>query len=282
MPEEHLEQVQPEDYAHPRDFSPAKVPIIFIHDGGGTTFAYHCLDPLKRFVYGIQNPNFHTGGVFAGGLPEMARLYAGWIRTAIAEPDFPAARNLDGSVDIIIGGWSLGGLLSMDIFQELEDDLSIRIVGILMIDSVYPFKAAELPFDFSPSDPFHTLGKPEPAEELLDNRRKNQLLSQQAMADARRMLHTWTIPESFRRSRPRTVLLRATDPVPTNGPGISVLDLYRAERTLGWDQYDAALFDEVIDVPGHHFDLFLEQRLATTSKVVKRAVDGLAASANRT
>lgn len=34
------------------------IPVFLIHDGGGTTFAYHCLDPLDRSVYGIFNPIF--------------------------------------------------------------------------------------------------------------------------------------------------------------------------------------------------------------------------------
>jgi len=58
-------------------------PLILIHDGGGTTFSYHCLPSLKRTVYAIHNPRFYSGRVWAGGIPAMAKVYLELIRSVV-------------------------------------------------------------------------------------------------------------------------------------------------------------------------------------------------------
>ncbi|OAQ98435.1 hypothetical protein LLEC1_02577, partial [Akanthomyces lecanii] len=59
MIEENPELVQPENWARMKSWS-GKTPVFLFHDGGGTTFAYHCLEPLRRFVYGVRNPYFYS------------------------------------------------------------------------------------------------------------------------------------------------------------------------------------------------------------------------------
>lgn len=68
-------------------------PLVLVHDGGGTTFSYHCLDPTNRPLYGIHNAHFDDGGWWDGGIPEMAKHYIGLISRAL-----PAGGN------IILGG----------------------------------------------------------------------------------------------------------------------------------------------------------------------------------
>lgn len=101
-------------------------PLVLIHDGGGTTFSYHCLGNLKRDVYGIANPYYDTDKVWRGGIPEMARTYAQWIKGVVPQGE------------IILGGWSLGGLISLEVARILAEDSAICVIGIVMIDSVYP------------------------------------------------------------------------------------------------------------------------------------------------
>ena len=60
------------------------LPLFLIHDGGGTTFAYSCLGPLNRTVYGIQNPRFYSGRAWSGGIAEMAKVYANLIRSVVS------------------------------------------------------------------------------------------------------------------------------------------------------------------------------------------------------
>ncbi|KAI9155132.1 Esterase-like protein [Paramyrothecium foliicola] len=282
-----VELIQPEDYSRPSFFSSTSVPAFLIHDGGGTVFAYHCLGQLKRSTYGIRNPNFHSGDVFPGGLREMGRLYTAWIRETIAQPDFLGMKQDDGSVDIILGGWSLGGLLSLEVLNELEDDLVIRVVGILMIDSVYPFDAdlGQALGSADPSIAVDALGALEKALEYIGARERNQVLCRRAMTEALKMLQTWKIPpcsSSRDPLRPKVIQLRATQYVPKEGPEISTVDTYREEKTLGWDRYDKAMFDQVIDVEGHHFDMFDTERIDATTAIVKEALNRLARLSHHT
>lgn len=59
------------------------VPLILIHDGGGTAFQYFLLSPIFRPLYGIANPHFESGEPWSGGLREMAAHYAKLIQMAI-------------------------------------------------------------------------------------------------------------------------------------------------------------------------------------------------------
>lgn len=62
---------------------------------------------------------------------------------------------------------------------------------------------------------------------------------------------------------PNTVLLRCEDyvPVPKTATrnAISRADLTRQYRKLGWEEYRTDLIDTVLDIPGHHFNLFADE-----------------------
>ena len=263
MIEENPELVQAESWVRPDSWS-GKTPVFLIHDGGGTTFAYHCLESLHRFTYAVRNPHFFNENRFEGGLPEMGRLYATWIREAIRDVDFPAKRqglNQQQPVDILLGGWSLGGLLSLEVAKQLLDDTDIRVKGIVMMDSVYPG-------DISSRKRWES--KPL----IEEGKSRNQILSGRAMREARRMVGEWTVPTWDSKDldrRPPMVMMRAKQCVPPdNDSQHSGLDVNRADRMLGWDEYDAELFTDVIDIDGHHFDIFEMNRIrGTTASLIK-------------
>lgn len=153
-----LQLIQPENWTQP-NMPSYNTPIFLIHDGSGTTLAYQFLEILGRYTYGIRNPYYYSGQVFEGGITEMAFLYASWIRKTVQDKDFPAKkRNMDGSTSIFLGGWSLGGLLSMEIARQLAMDDVVRVSGILMIDSVFPGGSGSLPARSAPLAP--TFGVP--------------------------------------------------------------------------------------------------------------------------
>ncbi|KAF4981879.1 hypothetical protein FZEAL_2399 [Fusarium zealandicum] len=255
----------------PEDWSPGgsgySVPAFLIHDGGGTTFAYHCLNPISRLVYGIHNPNFSSGEPFDGGITEMARLYCGFIKNAIREPEFPKRRNADGKVRLLLGGWSLGGLLSLEMAKQLDkEDSGVEVIGILMVDSVYPVKR------------FTTA----PANVSEEGKRKNEILSDRAMVDARRMIQHWTPPVwdgDSAGQRPRTTMLRANKSVPDQRG--ELVDGRREERNLGWDAHEKDMFAQVVDVEGHHFELFSFENIEGISEAIKKALVDLEHAALR-
>ncbi|KIH91996.1 thioesterase [Sporothrix brasiliensis 5110] len=103
------------------------IPLILIHDGSGTIFSYYILDNIDRKLLGIANPRFKSGIPWAGGLREMATIYAGLVASAI----------LSGPV--ILGGWSLGGLLALETAHVLSQSYpDVSVAGLVLIDSVYP------------------------------------------------------------------------------------------------------------------------------------------------
>ncbi|KAI5468073.1 Alpha/Beta hydrolase protein [Mariannaea sp. PMI_226] len=262
--EKNPEIIQPEEWAQPTAGGRA-VPVFLIHDGGGTTFAYHCLEPLGRSVYGIHNPNFHNQEIFEGGIPEMGRLYTKFIKEAIAEPDFPARHNQDGGVDILLGGWSMGGLLSLEIARLLAEDLTVRVIGIVMCDSVYPFQ--------DPPKPAQA-----PAASAEEGKTKNQILSMRAMTAARQMITTWALPVwdgHLYGRRPKISLVRATEVIPNEDGANTSIDVYRSQRNLGWDRYEENMFTEIVDVEGHHFNMFDFEYIPDVTEAVKQCLDSL-------
>lgn len=299
------ELIQPEDWARP-DQPSYNTPVFLIHDGGGTTFAYHCLEILGRYVYGVHNPYFYTGEVFEGGIPEMGRTYAKWIRQTVQEDEFPARRrNHDGTISIMLGGWSLGGLLSMEVARQLADDDVVRVSGILMIDSIYPGKSRStgyvplVPTSGPPVKRFPDVEMPKikirglkvddessseedtSSDEAATDREgltQNQIHSRRCMAEAVRMVRQWRLPEWSGRlynRRPRVVLLRAKEYVPTKDGRMVGLDLNREDELLGWGDYDDEMFCDVFDVDGHHFDLFAFERIDAMTRTIKKGLDRL-------
>jgi hypothetical protein len=68
-------------------------PLILLHDGGGTTFSYHCLYPIGRTLYGIQNTRLDEGGYWESGIAGMASHYISLIEGILPEGG-----------DILLGG----------------------------------------------------------------------------------------------------------------------------------------------------------------------------------
>lgn len=282
MIEENPELVQPENWARMKSWS-GKTPVFLFHDGGGTTFAYHCLNPLKRFVYGVRNPYFYNEKRFEGGLPEMAAQYVRWVKAAVAADAFPAKRRVVGGkttmtttpVDILIGGWSLGGMTSLEVARQLQGDADVRVKGILMIDSAFPALLAErrqqvVSTAAEDQDPA-ALAREEAGKT------KNQVLSIRAMREARRMIARWDLPrweeegDEVAGRRPPAILIRARDSLYAQDWTASI-DSNRGHAMLGWERYDADMFVDVIDVDGHHFNMFDHSRIPGITAAISKAL----------
>ncbi|PTB62565.1 alpha/beta-hydrolase [Trichoderma citrinoviride] len=114
-------------------------PLVLIHDGGGTTFGYFMLGNLYREVWAIHNPHFFDGGAFEGGMDEMARLYIQYMKDT----------GIKGN--ILLGGWSLGGFLSLAVSRFLAEDpeATIKVLGIVMMDTPHhlPWSQVDGPTD---------------------------------------------------------------------------------------------------------------------------------------
>lgn len=259
------------------------VPLVLTHDGGGTCFAYCCLNPLGRPVYAIRNPHFYSGAPWPGGIPEMARHYVGLVRAAV-----PRGR-------LLLGGWSLGGILSLEMARLLADDPCYHVLGIVMVDSVCPLvfrRAGPVP-GASPDGPrrvapfrgqFGPSTKPETIE------RVSRCFTEARAAVAAYRLPSWPRAGEGagpgggavigRGGRPPAILLRAGEAVPVEPGEISFVDTARGERTLGWDDYRENLFLDIADVPGHHFNVFAFEHIDNITVKLAEACTKLESTAS--
>lgn len=263
------------------------VPLVLIHDGGGTCYAYYCLNPLGRITYEIHNPRFETKEPWTGGIPEMARHYVSLMRARI-----PGGR-------ILLGGWSLGGILSLEMARLLAEDDMYQVIGIVMVDSICPLGAkvrSELlgkravVFDgqFGP----HT--KQETKECVT-----------WCFSEARRAVATYDPPswddDQLRGSEadgahgsenggngrtlgkstsrkivcPPVILLRAKESVPTTPGDVSFVDVVREDRPLGWENYRKGMFEEIVEIPGNHFNIFAWEHVDYVSEKMAEACSKL-------
>lgn len=207
----------------------------------------------------------------------MARHYVGLIRNTVPRGQ------------ILLGGWSLGGLLSLEMARVLAGDPDYTVIGIAMMDSICPAasasktgaaKAAVVPYkqQFGPNTKQETIEGVE-----------------RCFVEARQSIAAWTMPrwdgsdvEGDEGSRgaadsaaptsikcPPTILLRAREAVPT-GPGeVSFVDTTRQSRTLGWEEYQKDFLEEIVDVPGHHFSIFAWEYIDEVSQKLMDACNTL-------
>ncbi|KAK2798833.1 hypothetical protein FQN50_008694 [Emmonsiellopsis sp. PD_5] len=296
-----------------------QTPLVLIHDGGGTPVSYYFLESLDREVYGIQNPRFYTCEPWEHGLPEMARLYADMILSVV--PSGPlllggqsesmnlvviAILSNDGEFAVLTtrAGWSLGGLLSLEVASILMKNPAVRVVGIVMIDSIYPLVAPQRKLNVVPTQPNFS------PDTLAETRR----LVSQSFKLSMSMVERWIAPvwagckdpEMIRkraelekklfplRSRasssgahsdvrnaenlqplPKTVLLRCGEYVPVALPdvpdAISRVDTVRDLRRLGWEKYPHDFTPTVMGLPGHHFNIFDAEHVYEVSTRIKLA-----------
>lgn len=281
------------------------IPIVMIHDGGGTCFvgkkqsrygehwltclkAYYCLNPIGRAMYEIHNPHFYSGKPWPGGIPEMARHYVDLMHKMV-----PRGR-------ILLGGWSLGGLLSLEMARILADDPLYTVLGIVMVDSICPVA-------------FRTIAATNnlriaPYKQKFGNNTKQETIEgvERCFTEAKMAVEGYELPKwddagqereqdgmedgevqsqvhapSPKIECPRTILLRARDNVPADPGEVSFVDVTRQSRTLGWDQYRDDLVEEIVDIPGHHFNIFAWEHIDEVSQKLLDACNTLESMATR-
>lgn len=243
-----------------QDGATAPTPLVLIHDGGGTTYSYYLLDDLGRVLLGIANPRFETGPVWEGGLREMATLYASMVAERI------------GAGRVILGGWSLGGMLALETAHILfEQYPGTEVAGLVLIDSMCPVPP---PGGWGPAASrvaSYRIEWPETTQA------KTRAAVQRCFDEAHKMADGWKPPAAWAASAtsasgpPRAVLLRSRDPVPVPDDEILFVDLHRHEDRLGWDNYRRDMFCRVLEIPGHHFSVFAMEHLETVSQMIRIA-----------
>ncbi|KAI3581774.1 Alpha/Beta hydrolase protein [Fusarium oxysporum f. sp. albedinis] len=246
------------------------LPLFLIHDDNGDISRYFLLNSLGRNVYGIRNRCCESAKAWPGGVPEMAKAYLDLVRA------------VQPSGKILLGGWSLGGLISLEVALVLarHEPSPLRVQGIVMIDTVFPthqpsirqipnlrsseFKVGEIaskrPISTHPctahSQIMMAAWRPLPwpvryiYEAPVDGEKESSI-------SRRKTRRSSAI--RYRQPPPPAILLRAQQRIPVvlgcNNMGYC-LDMYRHDDMLGWENYEEDFITSVVDIEGHHFSVF--------------------------
>jgi thioesterase domain-containing protein len=245
----------------------ARLPLVLLHDGGGTIVSYFYLDELDRPVYGIADPLFNTDRTWEGGIPEMAAHYIGLIR-----------RVIPGKKPFLLGGWSLGGLVSLEIARQMAANNDSSIKAMFFIDSVYP--SVSLPGEKTESGK-QVVNLPIVFGENTTDATKASV--KRSYEQAIRMVREWRPPRwdpDAGIKPPHTILFRAMEAVPVTEDApenaVARVDVQRDKPKLGWENYGYDLIQKVVDIPGHHFNIFDLKHVDDLSQKLKAACDSLA------
>ncbi|KOS22577.1 Polyketide synthase PksR [Escovopsis weberi] len=227
---------------------PSRAPLFLLHDSSGGTFNYYRLEPLGRPVYAIHNPLLGRETKWEGGAMMFVTEYIKLIKSVHPRGD------------ILVGGWSLGGQLGIDIGRVLAQDKrsKLHVLGILMIDTLYPYWGpagtvhADLPVDL-------LLGPcpPEMREQILR-------CTRWTMADSLEWVErNWAARrdalEGIEAMEPApAVHLFATQYIPvTKGPegAVAMTDYMRHDKG-GWGMFPHEFIVATWELNTHHFGLF--------------------------
>ncbi|OOF98048.1 hypothetical protein ASPCADRAFT_205322, partial [Aspergillus carbonarius ITEM 5010] len=226
----------------------------------GTVFPYFCLGELNRPVYGVGNSRFDRGGKWGHGIREMGVVYTHLVRSVI------------GSGNVILGGWSLGGCVALEVASRLMQLSQYTVNGVIMIDSVFPTPTVTNYYPRTIADVAASFQLP---SQMSETRRTQAL---HCILHAHEMQRDWR-PPRFASGPPPTVLMRAVDPVYLNSEkSPHYLDLVRGSSYLGWEEYDPAFIQTCLEIPGNHFTLFDDAHSDRATTQIREACAILAPS----
>ncbi|OBT95575.1 hypothetical protein VE01_05919 [Pseudogymnoascus verrucosus] len=236
----------------------SSIPVVLIHDGGGTAFGYYILGELHpaRELWAIRNPDYNRSKPYSMTMEEMARNYIRMIESSgIRGP-------------IYLGGWSLGGLLSVVMANEISKSttpVSFSLAGILLIESPFYSPKSECP-------PVRTVDFSHLPEHIRN-----------CLSSCMVMLEEWSMPTTGPEGwLPPAVLIRSTQRM-VAGPGESNelparVDLRRDDKILGWGLIGQEFIIGTLDVESNHYNIFDMNKIEEVTWAINRALQMLDAS----
>ncbi|KAI0451209.1 hypothetical protein F5B21DRAFT_390636 [Xylaria acuta] len=235
-----------------QESQPSKAPIYLIHDGSGMCSMYNRITDLGRDIFGIAcDPQRRFGSV-----EEMATVYAGLI---------------DTSHPFLLGGWSFGGVVSLEIarvlhYQAQQLGAPAHCLGVVMIDSPCPTG-----HDGIPPSILQRVSKGKPAW-VLDNFKAHTALLSAHNPDPK----AWAMCANF-----AVALIRAAegheDPAASGSDDedpCPFLARNGAEWTQQVEAWRALVGSRltVLETPGSHFELFNDEFAEKTSRAISGAI----------
>ncbi|KAI1213250.1 Alpha/Beta hydrolase protein [Annulohypoxylon truncatum] len=216
--------------------------LVLIHDGGGTTINYYFLGDLDRHVWGISNERLVEDNAWPGGITQMARVYADLIQVEL--PRGP----------LILGGWSVGGLIALEMAKVLAENIEFHVLGVVMIDTFHP-----LARDVGISQDITAIEWGEATTE------ESKHITLKSIRNCSKFAQQWGRDS-----------LKGSD-MPTKLPPVILLhasegyEISASEDKLGWENYQHNFFSHVINVPGNHHSLFADENVDGLTEQLSKA-----------
>ncbi len=254
-------------------------PLYLLHPIGGNVLCYRGLaDALSELsVVGVQAHGL-DGAPPLDDPAELSRIYA----EAIAAQA--------GAAPLVLGGWSMGGLMAQEVSRRLEA-AGHRVAGLLLLDPATPGmiahrSSAELGEWFvrdlaRSRSPAATPALPRGAslEELVRHAQGQGLLDRTLSPDELHALYAMFCAHQTAMERHR--------PAPTRAPALLVAaqqGAATARELARWAELTGDL--TVVRAPGDHYSLLAEDRLPELARELERFVQranagGLAPSPRR-
>ncbi|KAI1176856.1 Alpha/Beta hydrolase protein [Nemania sp. FL0916] len=225
-------------------------PLVLIHDGGGTTVNYYYLGDLERHVWGISNEKLVDDTAWPGGINQLARTYVDTI-----VPELPRG-------PLILGGWSVGGLIALEMAKILITNAEKPVLGVVMMDTYYPStNDAGRDKDMSAIE-WGEATTEQSKKATLKSLANSAKFSQQWSRDARTALTKANLPP--------LVLLRATE-----SHDDSDAKLRAGNKVLGWENNQSDFFTHILNVPGNHYTLFTDENVDGLTEGLSQACEML-------
>ncbi|KAF8810981.1 polyketide beta-ketoacyl-synthase [Phlegmacium glaucopus] len=242
-----------------------KMPLVLIHDGSGLTISYRGITDLNRDTWGISNPRFASLRPWES-VVEMAELYAEYI-----------LEKLEGG-PVILGGWSFGGVVAFEVAKQLGiKSKLVKVKGVILIDTPDPLNHVPLSLPL--------------IEDIIGNSNNGNLkpdvreLCKTQFTTNAKLLSEYdpyaygTVGDLPLEALPvRLVCLVCSDGY--KAPSSIDVPSWLADRgdrttiTEGWELVSGSAV-QVLDIPGHHFEPFQPQNIATVSTRIAEACEVL-------
>ncbi|KAI1264377.1 Alpha/Beta hydrolase protein [Xylariaceae sp. FL1019] len=223
-------------------------PLVLIHDGGGTTIKYYYLDELQRHVWGISNETLVDETAWPGGINQMARTYVDLIKSELP------------STPLILGGWSVGGLVALEMAELSVENPDFPVLGVIMMDTYYPSADDSSSNRDTSAIEWGEATTEESKEMTLKSIANSAKFSQQWGRDSRNSLTKMKIPP--------VVLLRAR-----GSHGASDAKLRAGDKVLGWENEEQSFFSHVLEVAGNHYTLFADENVEGLTDQISHACE---------
>ncbi|KAI3327546.1 ketoacyl-synt-domain-containing protein [Xylariaceae sp. AK1471] len=241
-----------------------KSALYLFHDGSGLTTMYSRLIDMDRDVYGISSSDIWTSRAkVEPRIDTMEGLAALYIERA----------NLVAQSDIILGGWSFGGVLAFEVSRQLRR-LGKAVKGVILIDSPLPVNHQALPTEVISFISSKALSKTPIATEAAKQARSKVEMQFKYHGE---LLENYAPPTGLRDVS--CVMLRCTQTIDTEALcGVRYTWLSDEQVRIQFVQkWEHLIGRDIIsfDLRCHHFEVFETQNIKDVTRYMKQSCEVL-------